>query len=105
MNSPLAQDRTRPLLATHVITRLIVGGAQENTISTVLGLQRRGEFRTDLVAGPTVGSEGTLEPEYRRHSDAISILPTIIRPVRPWADVKGLFDLRRHFLATRPVIV
>ena len=105
MNSPLAQDRARPLLATHVITRLIVGGAQENTISTVLGLQRKPEFRTDLVAGPTVGSEGTLEPEYRKQSEAISILPTIIRPVRPWTDVKGLFDLRRRFLETRPVIV
>ena len=105
MNPAIAQDRTRPLLATHVITRLIVGGAQENTISTILGLQRKAELRTDLVAGPTVGSEGTLEPEYRKHSDAISILPAIVRPIRPWTDVKGLFDLRRHFLQTRPVIV
>ena len=105
MNFPVAQDRAGPLLATHVITRLIVGGAQENTISTILGLQRKTEFRTDLVAGPTIGNEGTLEPEYRRHSNAISILPAIVRPVRPWTDVKGLFDLRRRFRETRPVIV
>lgn len=105
MKSPFVQDRTRPLLATHVITRLIVGGAQENTISTILGLQKEPEFRTDLVAGPTAGSEGSLEAEYRRHSDALSILPTIVRPVRPVTDLKGLFDLRRHFLRTRPTIV
>jgi glycosyltransferase involved in cell wall biosynthesis len=105
MKPHLARDRTRPLLATHVITRLIVGGAQENTISTILGLQKKPEFRTDLVAGPTVGSEGSLEPEYRKHSNAISILPTVVRPVRPGTDLKGLFDLRRHFLQTQPVIV
>jgi glycosyltransferase involved in cell wall biosynthesis len=105
MNVSIAQDRARPLLVTHVITRLIVGGAQENTISTVLGLRQKPEFRASLVAGPTVGSEGTLEPEYRKQSDAISILPTIIRPVRPWTDLKGLFDLRRHFLDTCPAIV
>jgi glycosyltransferase involved in cell wall biosynthesis len=105
MNPPIAQDRARPLLATHVITRLIVGGAQENTISTILGLQKRPEFRTDLVAGPTAGSEGSLEMEYRKHSDALSILPSIVRPVRPATDLKGLFELRRHFLQTRPVIV
>ncbi len=105
MNSNIAQDRQRPLLATHVITRLIVGGAQENTISTILGLQQKPEFQTDLLAGPTEGSEGSLEPEYRKHSQAISIMPTIVRPVRPVTDLKGLFDLRRHFARTRPVIV
>lgn len=95
----------RPLLATHVITRLIVGGAQENTISTILGLQKKSEFQTDLLSGPTSGPEGTLETEYRSHSSAITILPTVVRPVRPLTDVKGLFDLRRHFQRTRPVIV
>jgi glycosyltransferase involved in cell wall biosynthesis len=105
MKASIAQDRARPLLATHVITRLIVGGAQENTISTVLGLQQKSEFQTHLVAGPTEGSEGSLEPEYRRHSDALSVLPTIVRPIRPMTDLKGLFDLRRHFLETRPTIV
>jgi glycosyltransferase involved in cell wall biosynthesis len=105
MNPQTAQDRIRPLLATHVITRLIVGGAQENTISTILGLQKKAEFRTELIAGPTQGSEGSLEPEYRAHSNALSILPTIVRPVRPLTDLKGLFDLRRRFLEAKPVIV
>lgn len=100
-----ADEPLRPLLATHVITRLIVGGAQENTVATILGLQKKPEFRTDLVTGPTVGPEGSIEGEFRRHSDAITVLPTIIRPVRPFTDVKGLFDLRRHFRRTRPAIV
>ena len=95
----------RPLLATHVITRLIVGGAQENTVATVLGLQQKPEFRTDLVSGPTYGPEGTLESEYRRHSDALTIVPTVVRPVRPLTDFKGLFDLKRLFQRTQPTIV
>ena len=95
----------RPLLATHVITRLIVGGAQENTIATILGLQKIAGLEADLVTGPTGGPEGSLEEEYRRQSSAITVLPTVVRPVRPFTDVKGLFDLRRHFLRSRPAIV
>lgn len=100
-----ADEPLRPLLATHVITRLIVGGAQENTVSTVLGLQQKPEFRTDLVTGPTTGPEGSIEGEYRKHSNAITVIPSVVRPVRPLLDIKGLIDLRRHFRRTQPVIV
>lgn len=95
----------RPWRVTHVITRLIVGGAQENTVATVLGLQQRREFQTDLVAGPTHGPEGSLEADFRRQSDALTVLPTVVRPVRPLTDIKGLIDLKRLFAATRPTIV
>jgi glycosyltransferase involved in cell wall biosynthesis len=78
---------------------------QENTVSTILGLQQKPEFRTDLVTGPTTGPEGSIEGEYRKHSDAITVVPTVVRPVRPWIDIKGLIDLRRHFRKCRPVIV
>ena len=47
---------------THVITRLIVGGAQENTIASVLGLRARPGLDVDLIAGPTIGAEGSLQP-------------------------------------------
>ena len=43
---------------THIITRLIVGGAQENTVSSVLGLQRKPGLEVDLISGPTTGPEG-----------------------------------------------
>jgi glycosyltransferase involved in cell wall biosynthesis len=95
----------RPLRVTHVITRLIVGGAQENTVATVLGLQAKQEFTTELVTGPTHGPEGSLEADFRRHSDQLKIVPTVVRPVRPFTDLKGLIDLRRLFQQTRPTIV
>ena len=43
----------------HVITRLIVGGAQENTVSTCVGLRKLGHD-VDLVIGPQTGPEGSL---------------------------------------------
>ena len=46
----------------HVITRLIVGGAQENTIFTVRGLREKG-YAVDLVSGPSEGPEGSLESQ------------------------------------------
>jgi len=46
---------------THIITRLVVGGAQENTVATVLGLQRKSDLRVDLISGPTTGPEGSME--------------------------------------------
>ncbi len=44
----------------HVITRLILGGAQENTVLTCEDLSR--EYGDDvlLVAGPPLGPEGSL---------------------------------------------
>ena len=43
----------------HVITRLILGGAQENTLLTCEGLHARGHEVT-LITGPTYGPEGQL---------------------------------------------
>ncbi len=41
----------------HIITRLIVGGAQENTVFTVQGLRQSGDYDcVDLIAGPELGT-------------------------------------------------
>ena len=45
----------------HVITRLIVGGAQENTLTSVLGLHRKPGLSVELISGPSPGPEGSLE--------------------------------------------
>ena len=43
----------------HIITRLILGGAQENTLITCKGLAARGHDVT-LITGPALGPEGEL---------------------------------------------
>ena len=42
----------------HVITRLILGGAQENTLLTVEGLDRMPVYEVTLISGPALRPEG-----------------------------------------------
>ena len=43
----------------HIITRFILGGAQENTLASLIGLAERGHDVT-LITGPSRGREGNL---------------------------------------------
>lgn len=90
---------------THVITRLIVGGAQENTLASVLGLRQKPGLEVDLISGPTRGREGSLEPMAAATPGVLTILPDLVRAVNPWRDWLAYRALRRRFLETRPAIV
>ncbi len=83
-----------------MITRLELGGAQENTLYTVRHL---GEpFRAFLACGPG----GMLDDEVRRDPgvDAVFV-PGLVRPIRPLRDAAALLFLRDLFLERRPAIV
>ncbi len=90
---------------THVITRLIIGGAQENTGATVLGLAREPEVQVDLISGPTTGPEGSLESAFDGSGRLLRVIPELVRPVRPLTDLWALGRLISIFRATRPEIV
>lgn len=90
---------------THVITRLIVGGAQENTVASVLEAQDRPGWEVDLISGPTTGPEGTLEPLFKPSPHLLTLVPDLVRPVRPHLDFRALGSLRKIFQRTRPDIV
>lgn len=90
---------------THVITRLIVGGAQENTIASVLGLRARPGFEVGLIAGPTSGPEGSLEPAVRAVPGLFTPVPPLIRAVHPVQDLRAYRALRGLFLEHRPDVV
>src|SRR5690349_24074671 len=89
----------------HVITRLIVGGAQENTVASVLGLRDRPNLSVRLIAGASAGSEGSLEREFAGAPEALTIVPELIRPISPWKDLLALRRLRQLFTANRPDLV
>lgn len=89
---------------THVITRLIVGGAQENTIASVLGLREKPGLEVDLIAGPTAGTEGSLEDVVKR-AGCLTVVPELVRPVCPWRDWLAWRKLTRIFRARQPHIV
>jgi glycosyltransferase involved in cell wall biosynthesis len=90
---------------THVITRLIIGGAQENTVATVLGLQSYSDLQVNLVAGPTAGPEGSMESAFAARPDLLAILPSLVRPVHPWCDLLAWRRLVQKFRAAPPRIV
>jgi len=78
----------------HVITRLIVGGAQENTMLTA-ALLNPGRYAVDVVSGPQTGPEGSLIPEVRARGVHLSILPSLVREVNPFKDAAALVALIR----------
>jgi len=87
----------------HVITRLILGGAQENTLLTVEGLHRRG-WDAWLVTGPALGPEGELLSRARRGGFPVVEIPSMRRAIRP-ADARAFFALVNLFRRERPDIV
>ncbi len=89
----------------HVITRMIIGGAQENTLYTVEGLHDDPRFDVKLITGPAVGREGELLSRARRKGIAIEEIPLLRRAINPLKDTSTLFRLYRIFKKERPHIV
>lgn len=80
----------------HVITRLILGGAQENTLLTCEGLHARGHEVT-LVTGPAQGPEGELMTRARAGGYRVIELPAMRREINPLRDWQAYRALRRLF--------
>ena len=95
----------RNMRVTHIITRLIVGGAQENTVSSVLGLRERHGLNCDLITGPTAGPEGSLERLFDKLPGVLSHNDHLVRPVSPWQDYRALQTLTQTLKARKPDIV
>ena len=76
----------------HVITRLIVGGAQLSTISLCEGL--RDDFDVRIVSGPQTGAEGSLQ---RRAAEAapLTVVDALRREISPRWDPVAIHALRR----------
>ncbi len=89
----------------HVITRLIVGGAQENTVASVLGLRAKPDLDVELIAGPTSGPEGSLEPLFANCPRVLTIVPELVRPLHPWNDCLAWRALSKLFHVRQPHIV
>ena len=89
----------------HVITRLILGGAQENTLLTCEGLLGTGDYEVTLVTGPALGPEGSLLERARRKGVRVIVLLSLRRAIHPVRDVVSYQALLDIFRAERPQIV
>jgi glycosyltransferase involved in cell wall biosynthesis len=84
-----------------VITRLIVGGAQENTLLTVIGQHADPRFRVTLLSGIDLGPEGNLHERARAAGVDLVLVPWLVRPIRPWTDLRALVELWRFMRRER----
>lgn len=83
----------------HFITRLIIGGAQENTLLTVEDQHRDYGDAVSLVTGPGLGPEGSLEERARRGGFPLHVLPRLYRHISPaddWASYRAFTRLLRE---------
>ena len=90
---------------THIITRLVIGGAQENTVATVLGLRQKAGVEINLISGPTTGPEGSLESEFAGTPEILTVVPELVRPIHPLKDFLALQKLTQILREQKPHIV
>ncbi len=88
----------------HVITRLILGGAQENTLITCKELSRRGHDVT-LITGPAIGPEGELFEQTKNQNFKTIVVDKLVRQIHPLYDVLSYRQIKKHLKDIDPDIV
>jgi glycosyltransferase involved in cell wall biosynthesis len=89
----------------HVITRLILGGAQENTLLCCEDLIRDYGDDVLLVTGPSLGPEGSLMERALAAGVPLAVVPSLCRAIHPWHDIQAYRHLRRIVRDYRPDVV
>jgi glycosyltransferase involved in cell wall biosynthesis len=89
----------------HIITRLIIGGAQENTLLTVEGLHHRHGDDVTLITGPAEGPEGDLFDRARGLGLKVELMPELVRAIRPGTDWAAYRKLRASIRRLKPEVV
>lgn len=90
----------RPLVV-HLITRLELGGAQQNTLYSAAH-HDRSRFRVGLWAG----EGGILDAEARAIADAdVRLFPWLVHPIRPHRDALALVRLVAAMRETKPALL
>ncbi len=79
----------------HLITRMIIGGAQENTMLTAAMLDRS-EFEVSIISGSQTGPEGSLIEEVRARGVPLAVEHALVRQVSPIRDLVALLRLAKR---------
>lgn len=89
----------------HYITRLIVGGAQENTLLTVEDQHHLFGDKVTLITGPGIGPEGSLEERARKGGLDVRLIDASRRSIHPWKDWQTYQELLRLLREIKPDIL
>src|SRR5258706_1685486 len=88
----------------HIITRLIVGGAQENTLISCGGQHRRGPEVT-LITGPAIGPEGSLMERAAAGGYGVEVVDQMRRAILPGKDYSTYRWLVKRLREIAPDVV
>lgn len=88
----------------HIITRLILGGAQENTLITCKLLAHRGHDVT-LITGPAIGPEGDLFNQTKGQDYKVITIDRLRRAICLWNDTISYFQIKKLLEQLKPDIV
>lgn len=89
----------------HVITRLILGGAQENTLYNCEDLIERHGDHVTLITGPAEGPEGDLIERAGRNIPDVVLMPELKRAIDPKADRLVYRRLKEEIAKRKPDVV
>lgn len=89
----------------HVITRMIIGGAQENTLYNCLDLIRDFGDEVMLITGPATGPEGDLLRQHDLTGLQLVEIPSLVRSIRPRADFASYRAIRKTLAGFQPQVV
>ncbi|MBI3840244.1 MAG: glycosyltransferase family 4 protein [Planctomycetia bacterium] len=89
----------------HLITRLILGGAQENTVLSCEDLLRDHGDDVLLITGPPLGPEGSLMERVQRNRVPVQVLSALRREIHPLRDPQSYLHIKRAIRQFRPDVV
>ncbi len=89
----------------HIITRMIIGGAQENTLYNCDDLIDLFGDSVLLITGPAIGPEGDLLGQGRGAAVPTKVIPSLRRAIDPWRDSTSYFALERAIREFKPDVV
>jgi glycosyltransferase involved in cell wall biosynthesis len=88
----------------HIITRLILGGAQQNTILSCKAQVEAGHD-VHLAYGPIFGPEGSLLGEAQATGATLHQINALVRPVQPLIEVQAYRAIQKLVRTIQPDIV
>ncbi len=89
----------------HIITRLIIGGAQENTLFTCEDLSQIYGDEVLLIAGPPEGPEGSLIQRAEQGTYRFEQVREMCRPILPCHDLCAYIRIKNILRKFKPDVV
>ena len=89
----------------HIITRLIIGGAQENTLHNCEDQARLFDDDVTLITGPDAGPEGSLLDRAMVSGCRVEVLPELVRSLSPLSDRRAYRRMKSLLKDINPDIV